>query len=272
MAKTLRRGDRGEEVKRLQRALKNHGFNPGLIDGEFGGGTEAALLAFQTAKGLLADGVCGSRSWAALADEPAATPAAPTSLASFTAAVTLDAVSQIFFDAHLANVKRHLPVVLQALDEAAIGDRPMVLMALATIRAESAGFRPIDEGISRFNSSPNGHPFDLYDNRHDLGNQGRPDGDRYKGRGFIQLTGRDNYRRYGPAVALDLEADPDRANDPAIAAALLARFLKDKELAIKAALLVADLRAARRLVNGGSHGLDRFSEAYRTGDRIFPPA
>ena len=59
---------------------------------------------------------------------------------------------------------------LAALDAAEIGDRPMVLMALATIRAESAGFRPIDEGISRYNTSPSGHPFDLYDHRHDLGN------------------------------------------------------------------------------------------------------
>ncbi len=106
--------------------------------------------------------------------------------------------------------------------------------------------------FSRFNTSPHGHPFDLYDNRQDLGNTGPPDGERYRGRGFIQLTG--------------------RANGPDIAARLLARFIKSHELRIKDALLVGDLAAARRLVNGGSHGVAEFVAAYRTGQRLIPDA
>jgi len=62
---------------------------------------------------------------------------------------------------------------------------------------------PISEFKSKFNTSPNGHPFDLYDNRRkDLGNQGKPDGKRYRGRGFIQLTGRFNYNKHGKAIGL----------------------------------------------------------------------
>ena len=58
---------------------------------------------------------------------------------------------------------------------------------------------------------------------------------------------------------------PSLANDSEIASLLLASFLKDKELPIKQALLENDLKHARRLVNGGSHGLGRFRQAYRIG-------
>ena len=62
--------------------------------------------------------------------------------------------------------------------------------------------------------------------------------------------------------------NPEMANDPAIAARLLASFIKSKERQIKEALLEGDLRTARKLVNGGSHGLDRFTDAFRIGDQF----
>jgi peptidoglycan L-alanyl-D-glutamate endopeptidase CwlK len=146
----------------------------------------------------------------------------------------------------------------------------MVLMALSTIRAETEGFEPIPEGRSRFNTSPTGHPFDLYDKRHDLGNLGAPDGERFRGRGFIQLTGRFNYQKFGPVIGIGdrLLNEPDLACNTDIAAKLLAAFLKDKEQRIKEALLENDLRQARRLVNGGTTGVDRFSDAFTIGQRL----
>lgn len=51
-----------------------------------------------------------------------------------------------------------------------------------------------------------------------LGNKVKGDGERYKGRGFIQLTGRDNYTRAGKALGLPLEANPELAADPETAA------------------------------------------------------
>ncbi len=145
-------------------------------------------------------------------------------------------------------------------------------MARSTIRAETESFEPISEFRSRFNSSPGGLPFDLYDHRSDLGNQGPPDGERFRGRGFIQLTGRFNFQKHGEAIGLGnrLVEEPELANDPQIAAKLLASFLKAKETRIKEALLEKDLKAARRLVNGGSHGLSRFRDAYRRGDGLLP--
>ncbi len=260
----LKEGSSGLEVKKLQEKLKALGFDPGLIDGDFGPATEAAVIAFQKSKGLLADGIVGPRTQGALELTT------DTQLPSVIPGVTVGIVSKMFPFTPLGNIKTHLPPVVNALVADELGDKPMVLMALATIRAETEGFVPLSEGKSRFNTSPSGHPFDLYDNRRDLGNQGRPDGERFKGRGFIQLTGRFNYQKHGAAIGLGTQLidNPDLANDPHIAARLLASFLKDKERAIKEALLENDLRLARRLVNGGSHGLDRFVEAFTIGNRL----
>jgi predicted chitinase len=151
-------------------------------------------------------------------------------------------------------------------------DKPMVLMALSTIRAETEGFVPISEGKSRFNTLNS--PFDRYDAGTSigarLGNTVAGDGPKFKGRGFIQLTGRDNYTRVGGQIGQPLADQPELANDPAIAGIILARFLKNKDGAIRSALGSGDLRTARRLVNGGSHGLDRFEDAFRLGRSSIP--
>jgi peptidoglycan hydrolase-like protein with peptidoglycan-binding domain len=73
-AGTLRLGAHGEPVTRLQRALAERGYYRGPLDGDFGGGTQAALRAFQAAEGLGADGVAGSRTWQALLREPVPEP------------------------------------------------------------------------------------------------------------------------------------------------------------------------------------------------------
>lgn len=63
---SLRLGSTGEKVKQLQQLLRDRGFNPGPIDGSFGSGTEVAVMAFQKAQGLTADGVVGAQTWSAL--------------------------------------------------------------------------------------------------------------------------------------------------------------------------------------------------------------
>ncbi|MBI3528376.1 MAG: peptidoglycan-binding protein [Betaproteobacteria bacterium] len=254
------------EIKALQNALLDKGFNPGAADGVFGLGTQSAVMAFQRSEGLLADGVAGPRTLAEL-NQTAAPP-----LASVIDLMTPAAVSQMFPHTPLANIKRNLPFVLTALSDATLHDRLIVLAALSTIRAETESFEPVAEGQSRYNTSPDpaGHAFDLYDSRKDLGNKGPPDGERFRGRGYVQLTGRANYTNYSKVIGLkgQLIAHPELASDPAIAGKLLAAFLKDKERPLKEALLDWDFAGARRLVNGGSHGLDRFVEAYKTGIKL----
>jgi peptidoglycan L-alanyl-D-glutamate endopeptidase CwlK len=261
---TLKLGSTGPAVTRLQKKLAKLGFSPGVADGDFGPGTEAAVLAFQRSESLLADGVAGPRTLGALGltkDD-----SLPSAIADFTPRV----VSEMFPFTPIGNIKANLPAVLDALEEADMGDKVMVLMALASIRAETESFLPVSEGQSRFNTSPGGKPFDLYDNRRDLGNNGPPDGALFCGRGFIQLTGRANYQRCGQMIGVgdDLLNNPEMANAPKTAARLLATFLKARERQIKEALVEQDLRAARRLVNGGSHGLDRFIDAYKRGEAL----
>ncbi len=261
---TLTLGSTGPDVTQLQQQLAAKGFNPGAIDGNFGGGTEAAVVAFQKSAGLLSDGVAGPQTLAALGLT------APDDVAPVIPGVTVAVVSQMFPVTPIPNIKANLPPVLTALVTAKLDDKPMILMALGTIRAETESFEPVAEGQSRFNTSPNGHPFDLYDHRADLGNQGPPDGERFRGRGYVQLTGRFNYSKFGQALGLSdqLITNPELASDTTVAAKLLAAFLEANERAIKEALLQDDLRSARRLVNGGSNGLDRFTDAYRIGDRL----
>lgn len=61
-------GDEGEYVKLMQQRLIAKGFSCSSwgADGEYGPGTQAALIAFQRAEGLAADGVCGRQSWTKL--------------------------------------------------------------------------------------------------------------------------------------------------------------------------------------------------------------
>ena len=255
----LQLGSSGPKVLALQKALIAAGFSPGTPDGGFGAGTEAAVLAFQKSESLVADGSVNQATAAALG-----LPKVPP-LPSAATKITVQVVARMFPQTPLGNIKTNLQPVLDAMVAEELADQAMLLMALATIRAETESFEAISEGISRFNTSPNGHSFDLYDNRKDLGNQGAPDGASFRGRGFVQLTGRNNYTTFGKQIGQDLAAHPELGNDVTVAAALLAHFLNDKEDAIRQALAHNDLATARKLVNGGSNGLDRFTNAYQVG-------
>ena len=118
-----------------------------------------------------------------------------------------------------------------------------------------------------------GHPLhDLYDHRRRyLGNQGPPDGARFPRPAAASssspavLTTPSSPRKsnFQPLVA-----NPGLAASPAIATQLLACFLAHKQAPIRRALAANDLAAARRLVNGGSNGLDRFIAAYTAGAHL----
>jgi hypothetical protein len=184
--------------------------------------------------------------------------------------VTPAKAKQMFPSTPLTPITKNLPFVLAALRRLGLTDVDMALMALATIRAETEGFVPISEGRSRFNTRNS--PFDLYDAGTSigrrLGNTQAGDGPRFKGRGYVQLTGRFNYNRIGAQIGEDLVGNPDRANDPTVAGLILAQFLKNVETRVRNALGAGNLREARRAINGGTHGIDRFSDAYTRGKAI----
>ena len=64
--RTLQLGSSGEDVRKLQHALTQLGYEPGPIDGVFGSQTKAALMTFQRDKGLIVDGIVGPKTAAVL--------------------------------------------------------------------------------------------------------------------------------------------------------------------------------------------------------------
>lgn len=146
----------------------------------------------------------------------------------------------------LLNVQSHWPAILRALTDLGMDDRAGVCLAVATIGTEVPMFAPVQEKASGA----------AYEGRKSLGNTQPGDGPRYKGRGFIQLTGRANYTHYGNKLGVDLVGQPELACDAYIGAKILALYFKERKV-IDAAR-ADDWTKARKLVNGGTNGLERF--------------
>ena len=263
MGVLLLNGSEGAQVRELRRALAQElgtdGADfPSLAKGDLlDNDVEAAVRRWQAGIGLVADGVVGARCQALLG--LIAEPKLALSLGT-------NEVHALFPATKPANISRYLPYVLAALGAAGLKDGPMVLAALATIRAECEGFLPITEFPSSLNTDPGHAPFNRYEGRARLGNTQAGDGAKFCGRGFVQLTGRNNYQRFGDEFGIDLIGSPALANAPEVASALLAHFLRACATPMRAALGRKDYRAARKLVNGDSHGLERFTDVFKLAE------
>jgi putative chitinase len=135
------------------------------------------------------------------------------------------------------------PVLAATLEAYEIDTRLRIAHFLAQTCHESAGFRTTEEFASG----------QAYEGRADLGNTHPGDGVRYKGRGLLQLTGRDNYRRMGEVLALDLVGNPELAGEPVLSLTIACEFWKRKE--INALCDHDDVVGVTRKVNGGKTGL-----------------
>ena len=102
-----------------------------------------------------------------------------------------------------------------------------------------------------------------YEGRADLGNVQQGDGFRYRGRGILQITGRENYRRFGKLIGVDIESQPDRAAEPGVAMALACAYWTSRRINTPADR--DDVEAVTRLINGGTNGIgdrkDRLARA-----------
>ncbi len=252
----LMRKNSGTEIGKLKKALIRElgteaASYPMKDDDVFDDGTEAALLAWQSRVGLVADGIAGPRTCAILGLRPAP---------QLAVAVDIPLVKHLFPYTKTSNIEKNLPYVIAALAAFGLTEDRLVATALGTIRAETEGFVPIAELPSQFNTLPGQPPFSTYDRK--LGNRAPGDGYRYRGRGYVQLTGRANYEKFGEILAIDLAENPDYARAPEVAGCLLAAFLDANRNRLIQALDKQDLKAARKVVNGGSHGLERFADTY----------
>jgi putative chitinase len=129
------------------------------------------------------------------------------------------------------------------------------LFAIGTIGVETGyTYAPITEFGSR------GY-FQKYEGRKDLGNVIPGDGYLFRGRGYIQLTGRANYLKYGEFLKKPLANYPDLACDPENAAIIFAEFFGTPRMVVAANEL--DYVRGRKLVNGGVNGLTEFMDVVR---------
>jgi len=129
---------------------------------------------------------------------------------------------------------------------------------MGQVSHESGGFHYLEELASG----------EAYEGRKDLGNTQKGDGKRYKGRGYIQLTGRENYRTYGKELGLDLEGNPDLAAKPEVAEKIAIAYWKGRVRPnVSDFSNVADSTrgATKRIQGGQKHLSERYANtlAYR---------
>jgi putative chitinase len=137
-----------------------------------------------------------------------------------------------------------IEAILAAWDTYGDGDTNKLAYILATAFHESDRFKTMEEYASG----------SAYEGRADLGNTEPGDGKRFKGRGFVQVTGRRNYADWSKRLGIDLIADPERAAEHDIAARILVEGMMlgtftGKPLG-KYVGAGCDFYNARRVVNG----------------------
>lgn len=167
----------------------------------------------------------------------------------------------------LEHIRDNWPRIWASLHAHAIDGAAAQIATIATVAVETGTFTPRHEvgQVSDF--------VRLYWDRANvataLGNRSAQDAVQYRGRGFIQITGRTNYRHYGELMGLDLLADPEQALDPLISAEILALYFHEHDIARVAAL--GQWERVRRRVNGGLNGWNDFIRYVRALQQLQEP-
>jgi len=274
----LKLGSEGEDVKKLQVKL---GVDP---IGKFGPKTDAAVKDWQSKNGLTPDGIVGDGTWGKMFSE---------SVVSTPTVITEPAPVKSVGGLKLESLRGHIPdsVIKQIPDTAAKFqiDTPLRLAHfLAQCGHESGGFRLTKENLNysakglmgifkkyfptealakSYERQPAKIANKVYGGRMGNGPESTGEGAKFCGRGYIQLTGKDNYTAFGKSINEDILSNPEKvASDYALLSA--AWFFNKNGLHKMADEGSTDLVVTKitKRVNGGTIGLpDRikhFKEYY----------
>jgi putative chitinase len=258
----LKVGSKGEDVKKLQAKL-------GLgADGVFGSGTEAAVKKWQSSNGLTADGIVGEGTWTKMfgTKQLITEPSTPIVNAG---------------PLKLENLKGHIPdaVIAQIPDAAKkfnITNPLRLAHFLAQCGHESAGFKAIQENLNYsadglkkifpkyfpgnlaegYAKNPEKIASKVYGSRMGNGDETTKEGFKFRGRGYIQLTGKDNYTKFAKFIGEDTVSNPDLVATKYPLASAAFFFDSNKLWAIcDKGADDATVTAVTKRVNGGTIGL-----------------
>jgi putative chitinase len=212
----LKVGSNGEDVKKLQSFL---GLTP---DGIFGNGTSLAVKDWQTKHGLTADGIVGDGTWSKMFpnnSSPVITESKPV--------LNVGGLK-------LEKLKGHIPdSVIAQIPETAekfqINTPLRLSHFLSQCSHESAGFKVFQENLNysasglknifskyfpgNLNESYARQPQKIasrvYGGRMGNGVESTGEGYKFRGRGALQTTGKENYKKLGNFLGVDLIDNPD---------------------------------------------------------------
>jgi len=254
----LKVGSEGADVKKLQEKLGVEAI------GKFGPKTEAAVKAWQKANGLKDDGIVGDATWAKLFGE-----SKPTA-----EVIKEDVVIPSGGPLNIEKLKGHIPDAVLA-------------HFLAQCGHESGGFKAVSENLNysadglkkifgkyfpgNLNESYARQPEKIasrvYASRMGNGDEASKEGFKFRGRGYIQLTGKANYTNFTKFIGEDCVANPDLVATKYPLASAAFFFDSNKLWSIcDKGTDDATVTAVTKRVNGGTIGLpDRikhFKEYY----------
>lgn len=279
----LKQGSSGPDVQDLQQKLEALGFDPNGTDGNFGPGTKAAVIAFQQSKGLQADGVAGPATIAALqaASGTSATNTGGDASGGATSATAAAAAPVTAPNLNLAGLAGKVPqAVIDQIPEAAakFGITTNLRLAhfLAQCALESMNFTATVENlnysaqrllqvfpkyfknvdVNAYARNPQKIGSRVYANRMGNGDEASGDGFKYRGRGYIQLTGKNNYQSFTDHIGEDCIANPDLVATKYPLASAGFFFNSNNIWAIcDQGSSDATVTSVTKRVNGGTHGL-----------------
>jgi putative chitinase len=240
----IKMGSRGVEVINLQRGLMALGYDVGKTkdDGIIGKYTAAAISKFQTDNKIAPSGTATPETVEKVNE---LLKASPEKLSKLEKAKPEEFKGKIATSALGDKASREL--LTKEAESQGLKDKELAAF-LAQCSTESGGFRYMSEIWGPTSAQTR------YEGRKDLGNTQSGDGYRYRGRGFIQLTGRSNYRDASKALGLPLEEKPELVEKPDIAAKTAVYFWKTN---VQPRISnFDDTKAITRIINGGYNGLN----------------
>lgn len=223
----LKLGSKGSDVKKLQEKL-------GLdADGTFGVVTEKAVKDWQLKNGLVSDGIVGDSTWSKL----------------FGSNVNIDINTPLAF---INKLKGHIPdLVFSQLPATCAAYNIVTPLRLAHFMAQCAHESGNFVWTTELASGK------AYEGRKDLGNTQTGDGVKFKGRGYIQLTGRANYEKFSKFCGEDCVANPElvATKYPMLSAAYFFQKTKLWDICDQGSDETVVTKVSKR-VNGGTNGLE----------------